>query len=91
MMGNSCGPRPLKPAGLGKYTRIKKESQPSLKFRLVKAERAGFEPAIELPLYTLSRRAPSATRTPLHEGRQKYNLAPELAESKWTLSLPPKL
>ena len=29
------------------------------------AERAGFEPAIEFPLYTLSRRAPSATRTPL--------------------------
>ncbi len=29
------------------------------------AERAGFEPAIELPLYTLSRRAPSTTRPPL--------------------------
>ena len=33
------------------------------------AERAGFEPAIELPLYTLSKRAPSTTRPPL---RFKY-------------------
>lgn len=30
------------------------------------AERAGFEPAVEFPLHTLSRRAPSAARTPLH-------------------------
>ncbi len=30
------------------------------------AERAGFEPARQLPTYTLSKRAPSATRTPLH-------------------------
>ena len=29
------------------------------------AERAGFEPAKELPLYTLSKRAPSATQPPL--------------------------
>jgi hypothetical protein len=29
------------------------------------AERAGFEPAIPFPVYTLSRRAPSTTRTPL--------------------------
>src|SRR5690348_8922518 len=29
------------------------------------AERAGFEPAIGFTLYTLSRRAPSTTRTPL--------------------------
>src|SRR5690349_15008685 len=29
------------------------------------AERAGFEPAIPFRVYTLSRRAPSATRTPL--------------------------
>ncbi len=29
------------------------------------AERAGFEPAVELPPHTLSKRAPSATRTPL--------------------------
>lgn len=30
------------------------------------AERAGFEPAIRFPVYTLSRRAPSTTRPPLH-------------------------
>src|SRR5437868_10147295 len=30
------------------------------------AEGAGFEPAIRLPVYTLSRRAPSTTRPPLH-------------------------
>ena len=29
------------------------------------AERAGFEPAKELPPYTLSKRAPSTTRPPL--------------------------
>ena len=29
------------------------------------AEREGFEPSIRLTVYTLSRRAPSATRTPL--------------------------
>ena len=29
------------------------------------AEGAGFEPAIRFPAYTLSRRAPSATRPPL--------------------------
>ena len=30
------------------------------------AERTGFEPAIELPQYTLSKRAPSTTRPSLH-------------------------
>jgi hypothetical protein len=29
------------------------------------AERKGFEPSIRFPVYTLSRRAPSTTRTPL--------------------------
>ena len=29
------------------------------------AERMGFEPMIEFPLYTLSKRAPSTTRPPL--------------------------
>ena len=29
------------------------------------AERAGFEPAVRLPLHTLSKRAPSTARTPL--------------------------
>jgi hypothetical protein len=32
------------------------------------AERAGFEPAIPFRVYTLSRRAPSTTRTPLLKG-----------------------
>ena len=32
----------------------------------VVAEGAGFEPAIRFPVYTLSKRAPSATRPPLH-------------------------
>ncbi len=30
------------------------------------AETEGFEPSVELPLHTLSKRAPSATRTSLH-------------------------
>ena len=30
------------------------------------AEKVGFEPTIEFPLYTRSRRAPSTTRTSLH-------------------------
>ncbi len=30
------------------------------------AEREGFEPSLEFPLNTLSKRAPSATRPPLH-------------------------
>jgi hypothetical protein len=56
----------------------------------VSAERAGFEPAIPFRVYTLSRRAPSTTRTPLllntargrkpypSRGAQKYNIAPYL-------------
>src|SRR5690625_4717751 len=32
------------------------------------AERAGFEPAIQLPVYTLYRRAPSTARPPLRRG-----------------------
>ena len=31
------------------------------------AERKGFEPSIELPLYQLSRRALSTTQAPLHK------------------------
>ena len=33
---------------------------------VVSAETEGFEPSVELPLHTLSKRAPSATRTSLH-------------------------
>ena len=36
----------------------------------VMADRAGFEPAIELPLYTLSRRAPSTARPPVRNARR---------------------
>ena len=35
------------------------------------AERAGFEPAVQFPVHTLSRRAPSTTRTSLHCAFQK--------------------
>ena len=31
------------------------------------AEREGFEPSKQFPVYTLSKRAPSATRPPLHK------------------------
>ncbi len=38
------------------------------KIKIVKlAEGAGFEPAIRFPAYTLSKRAPSATRPPLRK------------------------
>src|SRR2546428_6898979 len=42
------------------------------------AEGAGFEPAMELPPYTLSRRAPSTARPPLrgrHSRRQELEIA----------------
>ena len=38
------------------------------------AERMGFEPMKELPLYTLSKRAPSTTRPPLQDINLIYNL-----------------
>ena len=46
--------------------------------RIQMAERAGFEPAVELPPHTLSKRAPSATRTPL----RIIECQTELAERK---------
>jgi hypothetical protein len=49
--------------------RYKKEKPHQKKVGL--AERAGFEPAIPFPVYTLSRRAPSTTRTPLLRGYWK--------------------
>ena len=33
------------------------------------AERVGFEPTVEFPLHTLSKRAPSTARTSLRKGR----------------------
>ena len=38
---------------------------------IVMAERVGFEPTVGFPRHTLSKRAPSTTRTPLH--RMKLN------------------
>jgi hypothetical protein len=35
------------------------------------AERVGFEPTVRLPLHTLSKRAPSTTRTPLQIWQQR--------------------
>src|SRR6516162_7273434 len=40
----------------------------TLSFRAM-AEREGFEPSIEFPLYTLSKRAPSTTRPSLRLGK----------------------
>ena len=37
------------------------------------AERMGFEPMKELLLYTLSKRAPSTTRPPLHKSKIDIN------------------
>ena len=36
------------------------------------AEGEGFEPLIRFPAYTLSKRAPSATRPPLHRVQDKW-------------------
>ena len=42
---------------------------------LYRAESEGFEPSIPFRVYTLSRRAPSTTRTTLHfNGLQKYTV-----------------
>jgi hypothetical protein len=35
-------------------------------FGQIVAERAGFEPAVRLPVHMISSHAPSATQTPLH-------------------------
>ena len=40
----------------------------------VMAEREGFEPSIRLPVYTLSRRAPSTTRPPLRWSKWLYGV-----------------
>ena len=54
----------------------KKPFEATLNFLLFFAERKGFEPSIPFRVYTLSRRAPSTTRTPLciSKGLQKYRL-----------------
>ena len=56
--------------GIGYYF-VKKLASKSysltyFRFKIRFVERKGFEPSIQLPAYTLSRRAPSTTRTPLY-------------------------
>ena len=53
------------------------------------AERAGFEPAIPFRVYTLSRRAPSTTRTPLLITRAKPHYGPSRGPQKY--KIPPYL
>ena len=63
------------------------------------AERGGFEPPVRLPAHTLSKRAPSAARTPLRERarlslwhgsttRQAENCTHPAAERKTPLAAP---
>jgi hypothetical protein len=52
--------RPRLARGPWKPARAARTSEASL------AEREGFEPSVEFPLHTLSKRAPSTTRTSLH-------------------------
>ena len=47
---------------------IKKRPQGALFYWV--ADREGFEPSVEFPLHTRSRRAPSTTRSPVHTGRR---------------------
>ena len=54
------------------------------------AESEGFEPSIQFPVYTLSKRAPSATRTTLHyknSGKQMYGLSFSLKNQSNTFSI----
>ena len=46
------------------------------------AERVGFEPTLRFPPNTLSKRAPSATRTPLRGHQGQYSIA-EQAGRLW--------
>ena len=51
----------------------------------VVAEGVGFEPTIRFPVYTLSKRAPSATRPPLRSTRNVRNIArrPQVTTRAW--------
>src|SRR5580692_1101446 len=54
--------------------RISVDSQaPENGLRNALAEGVGFEPTIRFPVYTLSKRAPSATRPPLRARRAQYS------------------
>ena len=48
------------------------------------AERAGFEPARQLPTYTLSKRAPSASRTPLQNFLAEREGFEPPVQASWT-------
>src|SRR5580700_3373767 len=52
------------------------------------AERVGFEPTIRFPVYTLSKRAPSATRPPLRARRAQYNDGPRRDNPRGTGPIP---
>ena len=51
------------------------------------AEGVGFEPTNRLPGYTLSKRAPSATRPPLQQG-SKAPAAAEYKDGRWDCNCP---
>src|SRR5438034_9599205 len=56
---------PAKPRKVGMISDPGVETEKHAKSVASVAEGAGFEPAIRLPVYTLSRRAPSTARPPL--------------------------
>ena len=64
---SSCSPLVLLPSGPDtvRRTTMHRARAPCRARESWLAERAGFEPAVELPPHTLSKRAPSASRTPL--------------------------
>ena len=61
------------------FAKHKKKRLPVLDSRL-SAETKGFEPLIQFPVYTLSRRAPSTTRTSLHSNAKGLAESAEYAE-----------
>src|SRR5580700_9119179 len=46
------------------------------------AERVGFEPTVEFPQHTLSKRAPSTTRTPLRAMESSFRLTETCSRTK---------
>jgi hypothetical protein len=65
---SSCSPLVLLPSGsdtVRRTTMHRARTPCRARIEPHMAERAGFEPAVELPPHTLSKRAPSASRTPL--------------------------
>ena len=67
---SSCSPLVLLPSGsdtVRRTTMHRARAPCRARIGTQMAERAGFEPAVELPPHTLSKRAPSASRTPLQK------------------------